>query len=150
MNTKSEMIEHIKKMLDEKGLDFLMLDQCIRTKWPSDDRQYVIREIEFNREQNRLNAYQRWDQEQTFFCVDQFDNYDVSLIEKEVVRSLDMLKEYRVRLITYADIIATNPNSVKKIVKYHPHEVKKKSLWIELDGEPEELESWLSKRNYKL
>ena len=139
METKPEKIAHIKQMLNEKKLDYILLDQVIHTKWPSDDRPFMIREIEFDRENDRLYAYQRWDQEQTIFRVDEFSEYDVSLVDQEVERSIGKLKKYRVKLITYADLIATNPTNASKIVKYHRYEVEKKLLWFELDGEPEEL-----------
>lgn len=143
MEKKEEAIAKIILMMDNNKLDYILLDHAVMSKWPSDDRPYTIREIEYDREHDRLNVYQRWDQEQSFFQIEQFDSCVIADIAKEVERSIPLLKEYRVKVSTYADILATNPANAKKIIKYHPNEVKENNLqWLEVEGEPVEQTSW--------
>lgn len=138
MILKYEAISTIKEMMTAKGLDYLLLDQVVRTNWPGDDRQYSIREIEFDREKDILYAHQRWDQEQTFFHVDQFDDDVITQIEKEVERSISMLKRYRVHFEGTAIVQATNSSNVSKTVKYHYSDLCNST--IKMQGDPEEVD----------
>lgn len=139
MNQVNKAIANIKEMMNAKRLDYLLLDQVVRTNWPGDDRPYNIREIEFDREKDILYAHQRWDQEQTCFRVEQFDNQVVSQIEKEIERSIGMLKRYRVHYEGSAMVLATNPSNVSKTVKYHYADLCNSS--IRMQGDPEEVDN---------
>lgn len=139
MNQVNKAIANIKEMMNAKRLDYLLLDQVVRTNWPGDDRPYNIREIEFDREKDILYAHQRWDQEQTCFQVDHFDDDVVAQIEKEVERSMSMLKWFRVHYEGTALVQATNPSNVSKTVKYHYPDLCNSSITIK--GNPDEVDN---------
>ncbi len=124
------------------GLNQIILNKAIQTKWTFDKmKDYIIRELRITKEE-RITAWQGYGYrfQNTIQYLDEFDDYTISQVEKELEKTISMLKTFRVKVTSHVDVRATKPEYAKEYVDLHPGEVKENLLCIESTSDIQELE----------
>lgn len=141
MSTKDACIERMKTMLEEKGLSHFFLDKPVHTNWPDQkEKEYMIYELVLNKD-GKIQVWQgpAFKFQNRVFYLEDFDSSILHLVEEELKRSIDLIKEFRVQVISYVDVKATSPENAQNLVSSYRFNSKEHLLWIELGNKVEEL-----------
>lgn len=143
MKTKQESLLKIRSSMKDNGLDQIILSTPIQTKWTFDKtKAYIIRELRFSKEA-RIEAWQGYGYryQNTIQYLDDFEEHTILQVENELERTISMLKTFRVKVISYVNVRATDPKYAIEYVDLHPMEAKENLLWIESTNEVQEVDN---------
>ena len=143
MSNKQDSLLKIQSYMKDNGLNQIILNRAIQTKWTFDQsKDYIIRELRIAKEE-RITAWQGYGYrfQNTLQYLDEFDEYTISQVERELEQTISMLKTFRVKVTSYVDVRATKPEYAKEYVDLHPIEAKENLLWIESTNDVRELEN---------
>ena len=139
MNSKTQTIANIKRILEENKLDRIILDKTIHTRWPDDDsKTFIIRELCVYGD--TVSAWQGLGYRYSSgWELRHFSDACLGQVEEELQRSVSILKKYRVKVIGYVDVRATQPNYAKEAIQLHLGDFKSNLLWIDPTDEIKEV-----------
>lgn len=112
-NKKQEAIQHIENSMQEKGLCELYLIDSLCLREPFRGNPYPIDEICFNAE-GEACACCHWDQRRDGHYLKYFTEEEVLLIEQVYNKSLEQLKKYRVQIVSFIDVNATDEINARR------------------------------------
>lgn len=141
MTSKKESLERIRSLLNEKDIKHIFLENSVHCpKWPGRDNPYQIAEL-LLRDDDRIEVWQGpgYKFQQIVVYLDEFDAFEISLVENELLNTISKLKKYRVQVVGYVDVDAPTPESAERLVSCSRFQAKEKLLWVELGNKTKEL-----------
>ena len=121
---KYEAILRIENSLKEKGLQELYLLNTLYLTEPFRDNPYSVDEICIGNE-GKACAWCHWDQRSDGHYLRNFSEREVLLIEQACNEALACLKKYRVQIVSYVEVDATDERKRQKMLFRMPDDYRK-------------------------
>ena len=137
MNSKTQTIANIKRILEENKLDRIILDKTIYTRCPDDDSlTFSIHELFVSGDE--VTAWQGYGYLYSpHEELKHFSEVCLGQVEEELKRTISLLKTYEVKVIGHVVIRATQPKYAKEAIQLHPC-VFNDLVWIDPTDEIKE------------
>ena len=136
MNTKQEMVDRVKDLLNSKGIKNLFLKDNVFATWPYESiaKPYTISRIAISDNDGFVYAWQHWDFSNVGHKLLDFKEDEVFKVVEHVEESVKALKKFRVSIKGEIDVLATTPLNATKSINYDCAEVERVYYYVPEDA----------------